>query len=220
MAARSARSSLTSTAGCSCAPGNGVKLTPQAFDLLAILIERRPDAVSKEELYERLWPDTFVGPASLDALVAKIRAALDDGGRDSRFVRTVYGFGYAFDSEDTAEAAKAPMRARLVFIDERRTIHLHAGDNVIGRGDDAAVSIESSKVSRRHANIVVGPTDTTIEDMGSKNGTFVGGKKITSRRTLSDGDEISVGPARMVFRNQPAHESTMSDSAIGASASL
>src|SRR5712691_742660 len=127
--------------------GERVKLTPKAFDLLAILIERRPSAVSKEELYERLWPDTFVGPASLDALIAKIRAALDDTGRDSRYVRTVYGFGYAFDSDDARGAATAPMRARLVFISERRTIHLHAGDNVIGRGDDVAVSIESSKVS-------------------------------------------------------------------------
>src|SRR5438309_10289297 len=85
--------------------GARVKLTPKAFDLLAILIERRPSAVSKEELYERLWPNTFVGPASLDALITKIRMALDESGRDSRYVRTVYGFGYAFDSDDTQSAA-------------------------------------------------------------------------------------------------------------------
>ena len=194
--------------------GKRVKLTPKAFDLLAILIERRPSAVSKEELYEHLWPDTFVGPASLDALIARIRTALKESGRDSRYVRTVYGFGYAFDTDDTGGPAAGPLRPRLVFINERRTIHLHAGDNVIGRGDDVAVSIESSKVSRQHANIAVGASETTIEDLGSKNGTFVGGERITSRRTLSDGDEISVGPARMIFRHQAANDATASDSAI------
>ena len=194
--------------------GERVKLTPKAFDLLAILIERRPSAVSKEELYERLWPDTFVGPASLDALIAKIRAALDDTGRDSRYVRTAYGFGYAFDSDDTRGAPAGALRPRVVFINERRTIHLHPGENIIGRGDDVVISIESTKVSRQHANITVSATETTIEDMGSKNGTFVGGERITSRRTLSDGDEISVGPARMMFRQQVQHDSTVSDSAI------
>src|SRR5438105_11961434 len=89
--------------------GKRVKLTPKAFDLLAILIERRPSAVSKEELYEHLWPDTFVGPASLDALIARIRTALKESGRDSRYVRTVYGFGYAFDSDDTRSAVAGPL---------------------------------------------------------------------------------------------------------------
>ena len=194
--------------------GERVKLTPKAFDLLAILIERRPSAVSKGELYDRLWADTFVGSASLDALIARIRAALEDSGRHSRYVRTAYGFGYAFDSDDSRGTTAGRLRPRLVFIDERRTIHLHAGDNVIGRGDDVVVSIESTKVSRQHANISVTETGTTIEDMGSKNGTFVGGERITSRRTLSDGDEISVGPARMMFRHQVPHDSTVSDSAI------
>src|SRR5438105_3392790 len=194
--------------------GERVKLTPKAFDLLAILIERRPSAISKEELYELLWPDTFVQPASLDALIAKIRTALDDTGRDSRYVRTAYGFGFAFDIGDTRNTAAASTRPRLVFINEQRTIHLHAGDNLIGRGDDAAISIESSKVSRQHANISVTATEVTIEDMGSKNGTFVGGERITSRRTLSDGDEISVGPAHMMFRRQSANDSTVSDSAL------
>ena len=50
--------------------------------------------------------------------------------------------------------------------------------------------------------------------MGSKNGTFVAGERITSRRTLADGDEITVGPARMMFRHQSANDSTASDSAI------
>jgi DNA-binding winged helix-turn-helix (wHTH) protein len=194
--------------------GKRVKLTPKAFDLLAILIERRPSAVSKDELYERLWPKTFVGPASLDALIAKIRAALDDSGRDSRYVRTAYGFGFAFDPDDSPATAAGPLRARVVFIDERRTIHLRIGDNIIGRGDDVVIAIESSKVSRQHANIAVSATEATIEDMGSKNGTFVGGERITSRRALSDGDEISVGPARMMFRYQAANDSTASDSAI------
>src|SRR5205823_10982449 len=123
-------------------------------------------------------------------------------------------FGYAYDLCITRNYASASTRPLLDFINERLTIHLNAGDNVIGRGDDAVISIESSKVSRQHANISVTATEVTIEDMGSKNGTFVGGERITSRRVLSDGDEISVGPARMMFRHQSANDSTVSDSAL------
>jgi DNA-binding winged helix-turn-helix (wHTH) protein len=194
--------------------GKRVNLAPKAFDLLAILIERRPSAVSKRELYDRLWPDTFVEQGSLDALISRIRAALEDRGRHSRYVRTAYGFGYAFDSEDTQSVVAGQLQPRLVFIDEPRTIHLDVGDNVVGRGDAVVVSIESAKVSRRHANIVVGATETTIEDLGSKNGTYVGGERITSSRTLCDGDEIAVGPVRMTFRCQVTRDSTVSDIAV------
>lgn len=76
-----------------------VHLTPKAFQLLSILIEERPRAVAKADLQERLWPATFVSEGNLAGLIVELRAALADDARDPQFVRTAYGFGYAFTSE-------------------------------------------------------------------------------------------------------------------------
>jgi pSer/pThr/pTyr-binding forkhead associated (FHA) protein len=61
------------------------------------------------------------------------------------------------------------------------------------------VHIPSAKVSRRHALIRVTGDRAEIEDLGSRNGTYVGGRRITGRVTLGDGDEIAIGPAVLVF---------------------
>ena len=54
-----------------------VHLTRKGFDLLLLLLENRPNAVSKEEIYTRVWPDTFVSEASLQFLIHEIRRAID-----------------------------------------------------------------------------------------------------------------------------------------------
>jgi DNA-binding winged helix-turn-helix (wHTH) protein len=86
-------------------------LTPKAFDLLELLTRERPRAVSKSTLLETLWPDTFVVEANLSNLVAELRAALDDDARQPRYVRTVYGRGYAFCEEALDAARSAPAAA-------------------------------------------------------------------------------------------------------------
>jgi DNA-binding winged helix-turn-helix (wHTH) protein len=53
-----------------------VALSPKAFDLLAYLVEQRPNALSKDVLHERLWPGVFVSDTNLAGLVAEIRRAL------------------------------------------------------------------------------------------------------------------------------------------------
>ena len=57
---------------------NEVHLSPKAFDLLALLIARRPHAVSKAEIRKHLWPDTFVSDSSLPSLVSEVREAIVD----------------------------------------------------------------------------------------------------------------------------------------------
>ena len=81
--------------------GREVHLSPKAFDLLARLIRARPRALSKAELHDHLWPDTFVTDASLGMLVTEIRSALGDKVRRSRYVRTLHRFGYAFQGRVT-----------------------------------------------------------------------------------------------------------------------
>jgi DNA-binding winged helix-turn-helix (wHTH) protein len=66
-----------------------VHLPPKTFQLLQILAEERPRAVSQQQLYDLLWPDTFVEKTNLHNLVHQLREALDD--REQSIIRTVYG---------------------------------------------------------------------------------------------------------------------------------
>src|SRR5438093_10079165 len=76
-----------------------VHLSPKAFRLLEILIEKRPDAISKQDLHDQIWPGTFVSEATLAILVAELREALEDDSKSPLFIRTVFAFGYAFCAE-------------------------------------------------------------------------------------------------------------------------
>lgn len=92
-----------------------------------------------------------------------------------------------------------------------RTLLLHEGPNVIGRDPDVAIVIDSPKVSRRHALITINAGGATMSDLGSKNGTFVNGVRVRSPIFLSDGDEITVGSTRLVFRSAPIAGPTETD---------
>jgi DNA-binding winged helix-turn-helix (wHTH) protein len=189
--------------------GRVFTLPQRAFALLELLIEKRPNAVSKEEIHERLWPGTFVTDASVANLVADLRAALGDDAREPRIIRTVHRFGYAFRAsvqKPPAPSARRPERRRPTprvacrVLWEGREVHLQDGENVLGREPEVAVWIDDSAVSRRHARIVVGSDGATLEDLGSKNGTKLRGRRIREAVPLADRDVIEIGPASMVFR--------------------
>jgi non-specific serine/threonine protein kinase len=76
--------------------GVPVSLSPKALQLLGILVKNRPKALSKTELQDRLWPNTFVVEKNLTNLVSEIREALGDDPVHPRFIRTVHRFGYSF----------------------------------------------------------------------------------------------------------------------------
>ena len=79
--------------------GEPVHLSRKAFDALLLLLDRRPNAVGKEELHDRLWPGTFVVDANLSVTMAEVRRALGDDPQESQFIRTVHRVGYAFAAE-------------------------------------------------------------------------------------------------------------------------
>lgn len=185
------------------ADGREIHLSPKAFELLRMLIEHRSRAVSKAELQERLWPSTFVGETNLPTLVAEIRRALNDAAHQSQYVRTVHRFGYRFVAavEVTgARRAASDSDARMYLTTADRQFPLTEGTMVIGRARDAAVRIDSGGVSRHHARVVVTGNEARVEDLGSKNGTFVDGKAVTGTCLLRDGGEIRVGPVALTFR--------------------
>jgi DNA-binding winged helix-turn-helix (wHTH) protein len=184
--------------------GRVLPLSPKAFQLLDLLVRSRPNAISKQEIHEQLWPGTFVSDASLGNLVAELRAVLDDDARAPGIIRTVHRFGYAFHADVRAASAYAGtavvpgVACRLVW--DGCEIQLVLGENLLGRDAAAAVWIDDAAVSRQHARIVVGAEGATLEDLHSKNGTKLSGKRIEGVVTLADRDTIGVGPATIVFR--------------------
>ena len=184
-------------------PAGSVHLTRKAFDLLLLLVERRPNAVSKEQIYAQLWPDTFVAESSLQTLVHEIRHAIDDRELQQSWIRTVHGIGYRFDGQvldsGAAPSGKQPGRPAGWLLGESTRVALHAGENILGRGVEDVIEIDASTISRRHARIIIGDS-VTLEDLGSKNGTWVQDERLTAPRTLADGDIVRLGSARFTFR--------------------
>jgi DNA-binding winged helix-turn-helix (wHTH) protein len=178
-----------------------IHLSPKAFELLRCLVEARPRALSKHELHELLWPATFVSESNLATLVAEIRGALGDTARKPRFIRTVHRFGYAF-CEDAVEDVEPRASAPTVFcwlIKDGHRLPLTPGENLLGRDQDG-IEIDSVTVSRRHARITVAPGEVTVEDLDSKNGTFINGSAVSTPVRLTDGDEIRAGSVVLRFR--------------------
>lgn len=183
--------------------GREVHLSPKAFDLLAALIADRSRAVSKTELMQRLWPSTFVEETNIAGLVAEIRRALHDPASDPRFVRTVYGFGYRFIGHVTADehlTTSSARRVKLYLVSDQREMLLMDGANVIGRAEDATIQIDSPGVSRYHARVLVSDGGATLEDVQSKNGTYLNGTRLAASVPLSEGDQIKVGKVVLTFR--------------------
>jgi DNA-binding winged helix-turn-helix (wHTH) protein len=181
--------------------GESLHLSTKAFDLLAALVRERPAVLSKASLQERLWPDTFVAEANLANLIGEIRQALDDPSREPRYIRTVHRIGYAFCGDVTAAGAPAPAPPCWIEWGSQRYL-LPPGEHVIGRDPDVSIRIDASTVSRRHARIVVTDAGATLDDFGSKNGTFVGDTRVTGPIALADGDGIRVGSQRITFHTR------------------
>ena len=171
-----------------------VHLPPKTFQLLQILAEERPKAVAQQDLYDRLWPDSFVEKSNLHNLIYQLREALEDN--EQTIIRTVYGFGFSFAAP---ESDFAP-RVLWQIVIAGREFDLRDGENLVGRDRDAAVRINSGSISRHHARITVSPSGLTLEDLGSKNGTMVGGRRIRSVSDLRDGDRIVFGTVAAVLR--------------------
>jgi DNA-binding winged helix-turn-helix (wHTH) protein len=174
-----------------------VHLGPQAFRLLEILIANHPRAIPKQELYETIWQGTFVDESNLAGLINELRTALGDRARKPRFIRTVHGFGYALCCQLKNESSLQPAGS-VVF--RGREFPLRAGANILGRDATADVQIDDHTVSRKHAAITIRENAVTVEDLDSKNGTYLDSVKLTGSASIQDGETIVLGDASIVFR--------------------
>lgn len=188
--------------------GASCDLSPKAFQFLELLLETRPKALTKQEIHDRLWPDAFVSDSSLPRLAAEVRAAIGDDAKNPRLLRTVHRFGYAFCGavSPVPDETTVPSSYRVVW--GERQIPLLPGENILGRAPDARIQLDHGRVSRQHARIVVGQGKAVLEDLGSKNGTFVRGEPVKGPEELGDGDEICIGSFVLVFRDSGANSTT------------
>lgn len=107
-----------------------------------------------------------------------------------------------------APSSEGPKRAgTLVFNGEE--IPLYEGVNVLGRDPSAGILIDHETVSRRHATLTVSNDSAVLEDLSSKNGTFVDETRISERTELEDGATFHLGDARVVFRRSGRIRSTV-----------
>ena len=93
--------------------GVEVRLIPRYFDLLRLLVERRDEAVHRQEIFDRVWADVIVSDGALSQAIRTLRRALGDDPREPSFIRTVSRYGYQFVYRDvTVEPATSLPRGR------------------------------------------------------------------------------------------------------------
>ena len=189
-----------------------VHLEPKAFDLLAILIENRPRALSKsgdprEALARHLRlrgnVDESSGGRPLRDRRRRAREALDPDRVPFRVRLLGLGRDRGRDEEEIPRAAFA-----FRLYQRSREFALEEGENVLGRDPGVNVFLDYTSVSRRHARIVISGEGAQIEDLQSKNGTFVRGARIEAPSRIADGDEIQLGSVPLTFRVFPLSGST------------
>lgn len=185
-------------------------LSGKAFALLELFVGNESRAISKEEIYRVLWGDTFVDEANIANLVFELRTALGDEKKNPRFIKTIHRFGYRFEAPVQVERGSGT-RSRFFIEWKSREFHLVRGANVLGREPGAGIKIDASAVSRRHAVITIDEEGATLEDLGSKNGSYVADERITSPVRLRDGDTFRLGSVPLTLRVVSESGTTMTE---------
>jgi DNA-binding winged helix-turn-helix (wHTH) protein len=189
--------------------GKVVPLEPKVYELLEILIKRRPAVVTNIELDELLWPLAYVGRTSLTRLVSKLRGALGDTPRGSNVIRTAYKTGYAFCADVTPYLSAPGRVAKIELVWKKQCLPLIDGVHLAGRDEACALVVDASTVSRHHARITVVSGAATIEDLGSTNGTHVNGTRISGPTQLDLGSELLLGSESLWVRKRIASALTV-----------
>jgi len=178
--------------------GVAVPLTPKAFDLLVTLVQHRARALSKDEILALVWDGAQVEEGNLAQQVLLLRRALADAGE---CVATVPRYGYRFVAavaEEPGDGHTLPCSPHTLVWDGRE-FPLREGVTVIGRAEDADLRIPLPSVSRHHARLIVRALEATLEDLGSRHGSWRGTMPVKGAVRLASADEITLGSARLVY---------------------
>ena len=121
-----------------------IKLRPKAFAVLNYLLERPGQLVTKEELLNSIWPETFVSDAVLKVMIRQLREALDDDPKSPRFIETAHRRGYRFIGQ-IAESEQVTPNQEVGSVRTIPSSHLPAEDSswgFVGR-DEALTRMRS-----------------------------------------------------------------------------
>ncbi|WP_142060319.1 DUF3662 and FHA domain-containing protein [Pseudarthrobacter sp. B4EP4b] len=99
---------------------------------------------------------------------------------------------------------RRPVRLQPVLDIDGQRYSLNAPSIVLGRSSEADIHIEDTGVSRRHLEIRTLNGVTSAVDMGSTNGSYVNGHKVSGSTELTDGSTITMGRTKIIFRLLPA----------------
>ncbi len=180
---------------------DSVQLELKLIEVLVHLVGRAGELVSKRELIDAVWKVEVISDGTLTRAIALLRKALGDDARNPRFIETIPKRGYRFIAPVEFLDVKHSTGLRFKLEAPDGEIPLADGENLIGRDPEAKIRIDIGGVSRRHARIVVDGADVTLEDLGSKNGTYLRGRRVQKPTRLAHGDEIRIGHkvARLTF---------------------
>ncbi len=182
-----------------------VRVPPRVMQVLLCLADGGGQVVTKRQLIDTVWDEVCVTEGALTRCVAILRRILADDAGHPRYVENVPRRGYRLvmptrpSSDVRGAASRQPPSPCWLRLGQRR-FDLCDGENVIGRATDAAVHIDHKNVSRHHARIRVAGARATVEDLRSRNGTFLGGRRLDTAGDLHDGDQVTVGSVTLVFR--------------------
>jgi len=191
-----------------------VRLRPKIMDLLAAFARKPGEVLSKHFLLDLVWSDVTVGDASLTVAVGELREALGDNPEAPEYIETIPRRGYRIIAPVTYPGVSRGQAeaSRFWLTGSGVELVLQQGENLIGRASDAQVRIDSSKVSRNHAKITIHGATAVVEDLGSKNGTFVGNTRVEGSIPLGHGDQLRLGPFGAILSIAvSSQESTVSE---------
>ena len=138
--------------------GEPVAMEPQVFEVLLALVENAGRVMTKDELFDRVWPDRYVTEAALNSRVMSARKALGDSGQLQRYIKTVHGRGYRFVGEvQRPEQSAVPGRTATPPRASQVVASLEAGTSFVGRRNELARLIELLQQPSARLVTVVGP---------------------------------------------------------------
>jgi DNA-binding winged helix-turn-helix (wHTH) protein len=180
--------------------GERIKLERIPMELLILLIRNAGALVDRKTIQASLWgAGVFVEhDAAINTAVRKVRQTLRDDAEKPRFVETVVGKGYRFIASLSPGQQPGFLASYSVARGARQFV-LEGGENLLGRDPGARVHIDHPSVSRRHARILIRSNQVILEDLESRNGTFLEGQPVEAPTEVRDGAIIGLGPITLTF---------------------
>ena len=177
----------------------------QAARSAARVKELEADLAAAEDTVNRLESDARKNGARLEELEraqqqfrATLQAAQPDTKADAAAAPAAAEPAREAEEQGVALLPDGAARLLIYQIDGREVVHVLARKTSIGRTPDNDLQIDAKFVSRHHAVVLAGPSQTIVEDLNSTNGVQVNGRRVT-RQVLQDGDTLAIGRQQYRF---------------------